>query len=125
MADRNNLFPHVRVPVGPERILSGIVKRDGRFYWSGWTMFWRLALTMFVIKFAIQLMFALPPSRAEPELLGIPGMSMPVAGESAITTTIVAALWVLIAGGQRRRFNAAAPPVPKPTQAPRERDDIK
>lgn len=75
-------------------------------------MFWRLALTMLVIRLAIHLVFSFPRPRGEPALLGVPGMSMPIAGESAITTSIVAGLWVLIAYPQRRRFNAAAPRVP-------------
>lgn len=74
-------------------------------------MFWRMALTMFIIKFALQSVFTVPRPRAGTELLGIPGMSMLIAGESAITTSFVAALWVLLAHRQRKRFNAAAPRV--------------
>lgn len=74
-------------------------------------MWWRMALLFFSLKFAIRFAFALPTWRAEPELWGIPGFSMPIAGVSAITTPIVAALVVLLFYSARRRFNAAAPPV--------------
>jgi ABC-type Fe3+ transport system permease subunit len=101
-----------------------MVVRDGRFYWSGWAMFWRLALTMFTIKFALRLAFALPIWRAEPELLGIPGMSVSIAGASAITSLMLAAVWVLLSHQPRRRFNAAAPRVPTIGAARSERDGI-
>lgn len=110
MPDGNQTLA-LRVPGPLERTFSGIVVRDGRFYWSGWTMFWRLALAMFAVKVGLRV-----------ALLGLPGMSMPAAGASAVSTIIVAAVFVLIARGQRRRFNAAAPRVLNPTR--RERDGI-
>jgi ABC-type Fe3+ transport system permease subunit len=91
--------------------VSGIVVRDGRLYWSWFALWWRTALLFFAIKFAMRFAFALPTWRAEPELWGIPGFSMPIAGMSAMTTPIIATLVVLLSYRERRRFNAAAPPV--------------
>jgi heme/copper-type cytochrome/quinol oxidase subunit 2 len=100
----------VLVPGRLARALSGVVVRDGRYYWSGFTMWWRMALLLFVIKFAFRLAVAPPRWRAEPELWGIPGFNMPIAGMSA-TTPIVAMFMVLFTWRARRRFNAAAPRV--------------
>jgi hypothetical protein len=108
MSDHPNSLPYP-VPGRLTRALTGVVVRDGRYYWSGFAMWWRMALLLFVIKFAMR--FALLPShlRAEPELWGIPGFNMPIAGMSA-TTPIAAMFMVLLTRRARRRFNAAAPP---------------
>jgi ABC-type Fe3+ transport system permease subunit len=98
--------PPVPGPLG--RAVSGIVVRDGRFYWSAFAMWWRITLLYFALKFLMRLAVLRSRWPEEPELWGVPGLSMPIAGDAAFTAPFIALILVLISYRQRRRFNAAA-----------------
>jgi hypothetical protein len=101
---------HTHVPGPFRRAVTGIVVREGRFYWSGVGSFWRISLIVFVLKLLLKLVFSFPGGLAQAE--------MPVAA-MALTSLLMAGLLTALTNGQRSRFNAAAPPVPATTGASR------
>lgn len=100
----------VAVPGPIVRRFSGIVVRNGRFYWSAALQSAWTAGTVFIILFPIRLLVLRPIYRYEPEWMGVPGLSEPVAGMAAILSVVAAVLVVVSSRGARHRFNAAAPP---------------
>lgn len=102
----------VAVPGRITRALMGIVVRDGTFYWSAATQFWRTALFLFLAKLLMRIAFNPSNWREEPEWLGIPYFSMPYAGMAALTTPFLAGFIVLLAMSEGRRLNRAAVPAP-------------
>jgi hypothetical protein len=100
------------VPGSFVRALVGITVRNGTFYWSGASQFWRITLLFFTIKLLLRIAFNPPGWRAEPEWLGIPFLSMPYAGVPALSSLFFAGLLTVLAIGRRRRFNQAALPAP-------------
>jgi hypothetical protein len=98
------------VPGPFRRAVTGISVREGRFYWSGFASFWRIAVIVFVLKLLLKLVFALPGGLAAAEI--------PVAA-MALTSLLMAGVLTAVTSAQRSRFNAAAPPVPASTGAAR------
>ncbi|HEY0017408.1 MAG TPA: hypothetical protein VGC13_13945 [Longimicrobium sp.] len=98
------------VPGPFRRAVTGIIVREGRFYWSGFASFWRIAVIVFVLKLLLKVIFALPG--------GLAGAEIPVAA-MALTSLLMAGVLTALTSGQRSRFNAAAPPVPATTGATR------
>lgn len=98
------------VPGPFRRAVTGIVVREGRFYWSGDGSFWRIAVLVFGLKLLLKLVFALPGGLAQAE--------MPVA-PMAVTSLLMAGVLTAVTSAQRSRFNAAAPPVPATSGASR------
>ncbi len=56
------------LPSRAGRALLGFVVRDGRYYWSGFALWWRIFLVWIPIKFALSYVLVLPHWRAEPDL---------------------------------------------------------
>ncbi|HEX2076162.1 MAG TPA: hypothetical protein VHG08_00585 [Longimicrobium sp.] len=102
----------VDVPGPFERAFNGIVVRDGRYHWSARAQFARVAIAGFILDGLGRYVLLRDAWRGEPEWMGIPGLSVPIAGGAAMVGLMISTMIVLTTRRERLRFNAAPPPVP-------------